>query len=214
MQCSRVLRRRRRLLGGALDRSGARHCYQHGAAAARASDVVPRRHSFKADRLIPMCHSVREASRARIAVRRLLVHNAVLAAGSSADARASREALAAVLAANPAPRQHSASLCDRCTARDNVLDFAWLVSYMPLAPAFGPRWRRRRALLPSRHSSLQSSSRRNASAEYDVSQSARRPVAGIRVSALVFQTSTARSVQAWLPSSERARKQQPKSPRR
>ena len=37
---SRVLRRRRRLLGGALDRSGARHCYQHGAAAARASDVV------------------------------------------------------------------------------------------------------------------------------------------------------------------------------
>ena len=118
-------------------RSGARHCYRHGAAAVRASEVVRTPRLILSRPLIPMCRSVREASRARIAATRSAVHLAKQGCSSSGRrSLASHEALAAVLTASLALlRRQCVVFCDRWTARDNVLDFLpWLVSYVPLGP--------------------------------------------------------------------------------
>ena len=88
-----------------------------------------------------MCHSVREALRARITVAPSAGAMLCMAAGSSADARASREALAAVLAARPALLREQC--VDFATAgRPETLSsfFAWLVSYVPLGRPGGNRW--------------------------------------------------------------------------
>ena len=135
--------------------------------------------------------------------RRLLVHNAVH--GSRLVGRRSRQ-----------PRSAGSSAgCEASSTRSTARVFATagrpetLVLDFCLASVLRAASSRRLTLALGRARASSSGIRRyraaldDTRAQNDFIQSARRPVAGICVSALVFQTSNARSVQAWLPRNER-----------
>ena len=159
---SRVLRRRRRLLGGALDRSGARHCSAAWGGDRARSEVVriaETRSKQTADTNVSQCsRSIAGAHRCGAVCWCTVLH--------AQQARRSTLAPAATRWQQCWLRgqlyyEDSASLCDRWTARDLVLVFC-LASVLRAA-----RSTRRESLAPGRargleqwHSSLQSSSRR------------------------------------------------------
>ena len=168
-----------------LDRSGARHCSGVWGGDRARSEVVriaETRSKQTADTNVSQCsRSIAGAHRCGAVC---WCTRLCMAAGSSADARASREALAAVLTASPALLRGSASFLAPGRPRQ-CPRFCWLVCYMPLAPL--DRWRELRALLRAVafvFTEQLSTIRERRTIFF---QSVRRPAAGFRVSALCFQ---------------------------